>query len=529
MTELARSHQPSRPNVVVVLADDMGWGDLGCYGSPIPTPHIDRLAADGVRLTDCHSASAVCTPSRYALLTGRYAWRGPLKNFVLMGHGPAIVEPDRSTLASVLHSAGYATGYFGKWHLGLGWRHRDGQVRDAFAPGAVLHDDVETDFGADIDYTAPFTGGPTELGFDRFFGIAGSLDMPPYCFLEGDRTVGTPCREKGAYLTEQRPGLQVDGFREDEVDVRFTRTAVEWIRSAAASDQPFLCYLAPSAPHRPCVPPGFVRGRSGLGDRADSVCLVDWAVGQLLAALDAAGRAENTLVIVSSDNGAPMIFTDDGDVTAHRPNGDWRGQKGDLWDGGHREPFVARWPGRIPAGTVRDDPVCLTDVLPTVAAAAGVPLPGGAAEDGLDVLDVLTGGGGVPADRPIVHHSLAGRFALRRGRWKAIFAAGAGGGFSEPSITSLFKSGSGRAHTSAAWDAQHPAGQLYDVVADPYETTNLWDREPGVVAGMYDELKRICDDESSGLPFDVPLSATRWTVIGDPGTPESHSRTGGRS
>jgi arylsulfatase A-like enzyme len=497
-----------RPNILVVLADDMGWGDLGCYGSKIPTPHIDALAAAGVRATDAHSASAVCTPSRYALMTGRYAWRGPLKNFVLMGHGPALIEPDRPTLASVLRDAGYATGAFGKWHLGLGWRHTDGTVRDAFAPGAVLHDDVETDFGRDIDYSAPVTGGPTALGFDRFFGIAGSLDMPPYAFIDQDRTVGIPDREKEVYLTEQRPGLQVPGFREDEVDVRFADEAVRWLHGVPA-DQPFLCYLAPSAPHRPVVPPDVVRGRSGLGARADGVCLVDWMVGRLLAAIDERGQRENTLVIVTSDNGAPMIFTDDGDVTQHRPNGDWRGQKGDLWDGGHREPFIACWPGRIPAGTVLDAPICLTDVLPTVAAAADAALPPGAAEDGRDLLGCLTGQAPPPpAGRPIVHHSLGGRFALRAGRWKAVFAEGSGGGFSEPSIGALFSSGSGKAHANPPWDADHPAGQLYDIYADPGETTNLWDTHPAVVADLYATLRQICRDESSGLPFDVPLGGS---------------------
>lgn len=498
------------PNVLIVLADDMGWGDLGCYGSPIPTPNIDRLATEGARLTDCHSASAVCTPSRYALLTGRYAWRGPLKNFVLMGHSPAIVEPSRPNLASVLRDAGYATSYFGKWHLGLGWQRRDGSVRDAFEPGAQLHDDIDTDFGADIDYRVPYTGGPNELGFDRFFGVAGSLDMPPYCFLENDRTVGIPLTEKETYLTEQRPGMQVEGFREDEVDVRFAEEAVRWIRDRDPR-QPFLCYVAPSAPHRPVVPPAVVRGRSGLGDRADGVCLVDWIVGECLDAVSAAGVADDTIVIVTSDNGAPMIFTDDGDPSAHAPNGEWRGQKGDLWDGGHREPCVIRWPGRVAPGTVLDTPVCLADVLPTVAAAAGIVLPDGAAEDGLNILDDLRGRPAVPADRPIVHHSLAGSFSLRRGRWKAIFAVGSGGGFSEPTITQLFKSGSGQAHHAPHWDAQQPSGQLYDLVSDPRETTNIWDEQPELVASMYEELKRICVDESSGLPFDVDLTvgATR--------------------
>ncbi|GAA2364766.1 arylsulfatase [Catellatospora methionotrophica] len=500
----------SHPNIVIVLADDMGWGDLGCYGSAIPTPHIDALAARGVRATDCHAASAVCTPSRYALMTGRYAWRGPLKNFVLMGHGPALIEPERPTLANLLRTAGYTSGAFGKWHLGLGWRHRDGSVRDAFAPGARLHDDVETDFGRDVDYTAPFTGGPLDLGFDRFFGIAGSLDMPPYAFLDQDRTVGIPDREKPYYLTEQRPGLAVDGFDEAAVDLTFAAKAVDWIRSVPA-DQPFLCYVTPSAPHRPCVPPDVVRGASGLGDRADAVCLVDWMVGQLVAAVDERGQREQTLFIITSDNGAVTIFDDDGDSSVHRPNGDWRGQKGDLWDGGHREPFVANWPGRLPEGAVLDAPICLTDVLPTVAAATGVALPQGAAPDGFDLLDALAGDASAapPADRPLVHHSLGGRFAIRRGPWKAIFAEGSGGGFSEPSISALFSSGSGKAHANPPWDRDHPQGQLYDVAADPGETVNLWHDRPEVVADLYQALRDICGDASSGLPFDVVTGPAR--------------------
>ncbi|HEY1485855.1 MAG TPA: arylsulfatase [Micromonosporaceae bacterium] len=487
------------PNVVIVLADDMGWGDLGCYGSAIPTPNIDRLAAEGVRATNCHSASAVCTPSRYALMTGRYAWRGPLKNFVLMGHGPALIEPSRPTLASVLKAQGYATGAFGKWHLGLGWRHVDGSVRSAFTPGARLHDDVDTDYGRDIDYTAPVTGGPLELGFDRFFGIAGSLDMPPYAFIDGDRTVGIPDREKQTYLTEQRPGLQVSDFSESEVDVRFTTEATAFIREQTG---PFLCYLAPSAPHRPNVPPEFIRGRSGLGDRADGVCLIDWAVGEVRAALESIDALENTLFIVTSDNGAVVYFTDDGDLALHRPNGDWRGQKGDLWDGGHREPFVARWPSRLPAGASTDAPICLTDVLPTAAAAAGRTA---IVEDGRDILPILTGVEDGDPERPLVHHSLGGRFALRSGRWKAIFSAGSGGGFSEPSIGNLFDSGTGKAHAAPPWDAEHPAGQLYDMRADPGETDNLWDRSPEVVAAFYDTLREICGDATSGLAFDVPI------------------------
>lgn len=500
MPELTRHGRP--PNVVIVLADDLGWGDLGCYGSAIPTPNIDRLAGEGVRATDCHSASAVCTPSRYALQTGRYAWRSPLKSFVLMGHGPAIIEPDRATLGSVLRDAGYATGAFGKWHLGLGWRHTDGSVRDAFAPAAVLHDDVATDFGRDIDYSTPFAGGPVELGYDRYFGIAGSLDMPPYCFLDQDRTVGVPIREKDVYLTEQRPGRQVDGWREDEVDVRFVDEADRWLRQRDP-DQPFLCYVATSAPHRPNVPPPLIRGRSGLGDRADGVCLVDWMVGRLRRAIEALGVLDETLFVVTSDNGAVTYFTDDGDPARHRPNGDWRGQKGDLWDGGHREPFIARWPGHFAAGRVSDAPFCLTDVLPTVAQAAGVDLPQGSAEDGRSMLGVLAGQEPADYERAIVHHSLAGRFAVRRGRWKALFSPGSGGGFSEPSISALFSGGTGRAHVAPAWDADHPRGQLYDLEADPYERDDQWVQRPDIAGELYRIACRTTADPANGLPFGV--------------------------
>lgn len=491
------------PNVVVIIADDTGWGDLGCYGSSaIPTPNMDAIASGGVRLTDCHGSGAVCTPSRYGLLTGRYNWRSPLKNFVLMGHGPALIEPDRPTCASVLRAGGYATGAFGKWHLGLGWRHRDGRVRDAFAPHAALHDDIETDYGADIDYGAPFTGGPRELGFDRFFGLAGSLDMPPYCFLSDDRTLGIPDRPKGRFFAEQRPGLEVADWSEEEVDTRFVTEATGWI-AAQPPDRPFFAYLATSVPHRPCLPPSFVRRRSRAGPRGDAVCLMDWAVGELDAALGE--RRDDTLFIVTSDHGALTYFTDDAGEGGHQPNGPWRGQKGDIWEGGHRIPFLARWPGRIPAGTVREDPVSTLDVLPTVAAAAGIRLPAGAAPDGRDVLPVLLGQVPPDTERPLIHHSLGGSFAIRRGRWKAIFAAGSGGGFSEPTIASLFDSGTGQAHRSVPWDAAHPAGQLYDLDADPGEALNRWDEHRDLAAELYAEARRIVAEPGHGLPFDVTI------------------------
>lgn len=444
----------------------MGWGDLGCFGArAIPTPNMDRLAAQGARLTNAHSASAVCTPSRYALLTGRYAWRGVLDKGVLAGHSPSILEAGRPTIASVLHDRGYATGAFGKWHLGLGWRWRDGSVRDAFAADADLAASREDDYGTRVDYAAPFSGGPLEHGFDRFFGISGSLDMPPYCFLDQDRTLGIPDREKEIYVSSQRPGLQTAGWRDDQVDLRFTQEACQWLRR---QDRPFFCYLTTASPHYPCVPPDFIRGRSQAGSRGDSVCLVDWVVGQVIDTLEQLGQLDNTLVILTSDNGAMYGEFRSPQTYGHHSNGPWRGQKADIWDGGHREPFVARWPGVIPAGLVRDDPICLSDLLPTITAATGTAQE---TQDGRNVVGVLAGTDPVDTERVLIHHSLQGMFAVRAGRWKAVFGTGSGG------------------FTAPAGDIDEQHGQLYDLVDDPAETTNVWAQHSDVVARLRSELE----------------------------------------
>lgn len=462
MTESLR-----KTNIVIVLADDMGWGDLGCFGATkIPTPRMDAIGADGVRLTNCHSASAVCTPSRYALLTGRYAWRGALTSGVLAGHSPPILEPGLPTLASVLHDEGYATAAIGKWHLGLGWQWKDGSRLTAFGPEAQLQPTPLADYGADVDYTQAFDDGPTEHGFDRFFGIAGSLDMPPYAFLDQNRTFGVPDREKEVYISSQRAGRQTPGWRDDQVDIRFVTEACRWMR---AQDNPFLLYLTLASPHHPCTPPDFIRGRSDAGSRGDMVTLVDWAVGQIDDTLADLGFAEDTLLIVTSDNGAMYADFGSPDTHGHASNGAWRGQKADIWDGGHREPFVARWPGVIPAGLDRDDPVGLVDLLPTISGAVGAS-GGRDVEDGRDILPVLTGTGGVDAERVLIHHSLRGMFAVRRGKWKAVFGTGSGG------------------FTMPAGDISDESGQLYDLDADPAEANNLWAEHPEVVADLRREL-----------------------------------------
>jgi arylsulfatase A len=447
-----------RPNIVFIMADDLGYGDPGCYGATkIPTPNIDRLAGEGIRFTDAHSSSAVCTPSRYSVLTGRYCWRTRLKEWVLWGFEPPLIEPQRLTVASMLKQQGYATAAVGKWHLGLNWTTLDG--------GDPLPD------GTNVDYYARITGGPTELGFDTSFCMTGSLDMAPYCFVQDDHTVGIPSIEKDPYYPQQRSGLMSPGWQDDQVDVRFTERAVEFIdRHARQSpDQPFFLYLTPSAPHRPCLPPGFIEGRSQAGPRGDMVALADWMVGQIDQALERHNLGDRTLFIVTSDNGARLADVDGNDY-GHKSCGDLRGQKADIWDGGHREPFVARWPAHIEPGSSSHELICLADLTATCAEMLGIQLPSGAGPDSYSMLPALLGR---PHNRPIreavVHHSGDGMFSIRQGQWKLILGRGSGG-FSAP------------ARIDPA--PGEPLGQLYDMQEDTAETTNLWSERQDVVQAL---------------------------------------------
>lgn len=350
-----------RPNVVVILADDLGLGDVGCYhsASKVPTPNLDRLAAQGVRFTDAHAAAAVCTPSRYALLTGRYGWRTRLQRGVLSGYAPSLIEPDRPTLASVLRAAGYATAAVGKWHLGMDFRAKPGHDLDFLrAPY------TDRAFEAAIDFAAPLGGGPLGAGFERFFGTAACPTChAPYAFVEDDRFPVPPTAFDDAPVYTSRKGACAPGWSHRDVDVAFTERAVAWVEELARGDRPFFLYLAPSAPHEPCVDalvPPFARGRSAAGPRGDLAWLYDWTVGQVMDALDRSGAADRTLLVVSSDHGAlpgDRVLGPDGAVQldaageevyrtyGHDPSGGWRGSKAHAWEGGHRVPLVVRPPG----------------------------------------------------------------------------------------------------------------------------------------------------------------------------------------
>lgn len=474
-------------NVVIVLCDDLGWADTGPYGATaIPTPTLDRLAADGIRFTDAHGASAVCSPSRYALQTGRYPWRSPLKQGVLGGFDPPLIEPDRLTIAAAFSHAGYVTGYFGKWHIGLTWTRTDGSTRDAFSEPDLLGNLM--DAGHDVDYGAGFSHGPTELGYDTFFGVSGSLDMAPYCFLEDRHTVGLPDRDKDVDDdTGQRPGRTVEGWHDDQADSIMVGRATDWISEQITQGRPFFTTIATMSPHRPCVPPQEFRGRSAAGRRGDAVVMVDDLVARIRAAV--APVADRTVVIFTSDNGAPVIYPEDGDTFHHRPNGPWRGQKADIWEAGHRIPLIITGPGVLP-GVDCDATVSLMDLFPTLlehaAGQAAAPIPGEEL-DGRSFAQLLADPAvDVDPGRIFGLQALNGMLALRYGSRKAVLGTGSGG-FTELKGEFSFD--------------RAAAGQLFDLADDPGEQRNRWRRSPDEAWRTFDEFVAVSGyDEGADSP-----------------------------
>lgn len=445
-----------RPNVIVILADDMGLGDISGLnpGCAWRTPAIDRLIREGRTFTDAHSASGVCSPSRYTLLTGRYSWRGRLKSGVLHGYDPGLVETNRLTLPSLLRQQGYATAMVGKWHLGLDW------VRT----GSKLEE---------VNFGLPFGGGPMAHGFDRFFGISASLDMPPYVYLRQDRSTSVPTNRipSSPGMRMWREGWIGPDFRHEEVHPRFRQEALDWIRERAhpTDGKPFFLYLALASPHTPILPTPEFAGRSRTTAYGDFVAQVDATVGDLLGALDRERIGTNTLVIFTTDNGfAPVADLPSLRRLGHDPTGGYRGHKADLFEGGHRVPFIARWPGRIPSGTRCGRTVGQVDLMATFADLLKADLPETAGEDSVSLLpQLLEGDRGGRGRESLVHQSSDGSFAIRQGRWKLLFTPDSGG-WSAP------KPGSPESKML-------PPLQLYDLEMDPTESVNVWQENPKVV------------------------------------------------
>jgi arylsulfatase A-like enzyme len=458
---LARAATKSKqhPNIVFILADDLGYGDVQCMNpeGKIPTPNINRLAAEGMKFTDAHSGSAVCTPTRYGILTGRYAWRTSLKNGVTWGYSPLLIEKNRLTVPALLKKNGYRTAGVGKWHLGLGWTTNDGKKAEE----------------GNVDFSKPMKAGPLTVGFDSYYGIPASLDMDPYVYIENDRVEEVPTQYIGMRTDPAffRKGPIAAGFHHSEVLPRLTDKAVGCIEEHARqdSDKPLFLYFPLTAPHVPLLPTKEFRGKSRVGIWGDFVCQVDWTVGEVTKALERSGMAENTLVIVTSDNGAtPKANFPDLAKHGHNPSANLRGFKADIYEGGHRVPFIAKWPGKIKPASQSRQTICLTDLLATCAALVDEKLPKDAGEDSYNILPALLGKQGEsPIREATVHHSINGSFSIRQGKWKLELCPGSGG-WSDPRPE----------HTRAM---NLPPIQLYDLETDLGERDNVYKEHPKVV------------------------------------------------
>jgi arylsulfatase A len=460
------------PNIVFILADDMGYGDIQAYNSEskIPTPHLNRLASQGVRFTDAHSGSAVCSPTRYGLLTGRYCWRTELKSGVLWPpEDKPLIGRDRLTVAGLLKQQGYHTACIGKWHLGMDWG---------------------LDENGNVDFNRPLRYGPTDVGFDEFFGIAGSLDMIPYVFYRNHKPTApvTDTQTGLPFPKFIREGPKSMDFDPEKVLDRLTKQAVDTIDKRAAETRPFFLYLPLTAPHKPVWPSENFRNKTDLGPYGDFILQTDWSVGRVLQALEDNGIAGNTLVVFSSDNGSYM-FRQPEDTedhihdpkiqgylpSNHKANADWRGTKADIWEAGHRIPFIVRWPGKVEPDTRCSETICLTDFMATCAKITGFSLPENAAEDSFNLLPLFQGKDWPVPRAPVIHHSSNGMFSLREGKWKMVFGNGSGGRekpVGKPFEESYF---------------------LFDLENDPMERENLIGQYPEVAERMTEKLKTIMD------------------------------------
>ena len=470
------------PNIVIVLADDLGYGDVGYLNSQsqIPTPNLDTLAGQGMAFLDAHSPSAICTPTRYGLLTGRYAWRTRLTRGVLDGYDGPLIAPNRETLGSFLGATGYRTAVIGKWHLGLG-----------FAKNAL----------GEFDFEEPIDDGPHTHGFDESYIIPASLDFPPYVYIRDGEITGFPLGQQSGmeFPRYMRAGELASDFDPADVLDELIRQATGFIQRQASDGSPFLLYLPLTAPHKPVWPAQRFEGTTELGPYGDFIVQVDAAVGDVMSALEQAGVDDNTLLIFTSDNGSfmsrrdglhDMDHTDNSTIQAYRAgnhtaNHVYRGTKADIWEGGHRVPFFARWPGEIEPGSTREEVISLTDVFATVAEIVGKELPNHAAEDSFSLLPLLRG---KPWARPraaVTHHSIQGMFAIRDGRWKLV--AGNGSGGREDPIGQPF---------------ERPY-QLFDIASDPSEQSNVYDQHPAVAQRLERELERIRSWDRSRMTTDM--------------------------
>ncbi len=480
----------AKPNILVILADDLGYGDLGCYGATkVKTPNIDRLAHEGMRFTAAHSPASVCTPSRYNLMTGRYCWRTWAGHGTIWANDPLLIEENRTTVASLLESAGYFTGCVGKWHLGFG------------KPGTPGWDDM-----LGPDFNGELRPGPLDVGFAYFYGMP-AVGQHPNIYIEGRKVVGLSPDDPIRFINDPRPEYRVEYLKRprtrptnlqlasgksaeyqfEDAAVRLTEKAVGFLEQHQA--EPFFLYLAHRNIHSPLKPNARFKGTSEIGNYGDFIHELDWSVGEVLTALARLKLEDKTMVVFSSDNGGvPPVKKPDqehAEVRGHRINGPLRGQKTEVYEGGHRVPMIVRWPGHVAAGVESDALVANTDLLATFVEVAGKTVPAGAGEDSFSFLGTLLGRAARrPARQSLVTDSVMGLFAIQEGPWKLIAGQGSGG---EPLPGS----------TPPA--ATEPAGQLYNLKDDISETRNLYSEKPEIVARLTSLLEKITGKNKESL------------------------------
>lgn len=474
----------TKPNIIYILADDMGYGDVSYLNEEAQwqTPNLDQLANEGIYYSDAHSSSAVCTPSRYSILTGRYNWRSKLKSGVYDGYSSHLIEDGRQTVASMLKEQGYQTAGIGKWHLGMDW-----------SKNGPEH--------ADVDFEKPIANGPNAFGFDYFYGISASLDMPPYVYIENDRVTNQPDRITGRSAEESpmgwwRKGPTSPDFEHEDVLPHLTNKVLDYL-DRANDDVPFFIYFPLPSPHTPILPSPEFQGKSETNAYGDFVLMTDDVVGQVLGKLDEKGIKENTIVIFTSDNGcSPQANYEELKSYGHNPSYIFRGHKADIYEGGHRIPLIVRWPEMIRPKTRTKEPVCLSDLMATVAEITGYQLADHEAEDSVSHVPIwqnsLTG----PLHEAIVHHSIDGSFSIRQGRWKLELCPGSGG-WSHP--------------VPGEEKEDDPKFQLYDLEEDIEETRNLVNENPEKVSHLTALLTKYIKEGRStpGAP-QKNISANPW-------------------
>ncbi|MDA9260371.1 arylsulfatase [Puniceicoccaceae bacterium] len=488
----------SKPNIIYILADDMGYGDVKCLNPErgmIATPHMDRVAAEGMTFTDTHTTSSVCTPTRYGIITGRYNWRTWKQEHVLDGYDLPLIPTTRMTVPSFLSENGYTTAMIGKWHLGLEIATIDGQkakpaggLKQKKGKGAFPPEQL-----SNIDWKGTIQGGPVDLGFDSWFGITASLDFPPYVWIRDRNWVGEGTHVKAF----RRPGPATADFEAIDVLDELVAETVEYI-SDYSGNKPFFIYMPLPSPHTPIVPSKKWQGKSGLGKYGDFMMQTDDIVGQVVQALEAKGISDNTILIVTSDNGCSKAAgIPNLEKQGHFPSAQYRGSKADLWEGGHRVPFLVKWPKIIKPGSVCDVLTCQTDLMATCAELVGKELPENAGEDSESILPLFSGESVEFTRKGIINHSVSGHFAYRQGKWKLLLAKGSAG-WTAPTEKAL------------ANVADAPEAQLYDLEADPAEQNNLYLTNPEVVEILMAQLKEdVANGRSTAGPQqanDIPVN-----------------------